>query len=417
MRGFEVVTSDDRIVGHVADVRDGYLIVESGHVRKARHPVPREFVHVVDEAAKAFVTVPRRVVMDAPEVDRKGFFDRRKAARHYGLAESYIAPSAEGRGETLGHDPRLGVRARAARPSIAGRRSESSCGPGTRTSTGPPRPLCSATGTSTGAARRPTRPTASSRKPCSARRARLGLVVRATPCDLHLGAGRAMKPGTRRCTRDASAFLAPPGDARVRPSTRTPRLDRGRASRRAPRRSARCTTRRARSGVPPCGSERTPCNRASGASITTRRGTVTNAFAASLTTWTNSRGTGCLGLAHIAPLRRSDTRRARLPRARAIRSVAPVPTSNPLIPASSRSLTLRIPRTCLCRRLSPWGRRCSLSKPAARVAAERSGAHRAPRLAAEARDRVRSRRKRLSSRIRSTGWRGDSSAAARRPRT
>ena len=38
MRGFEVVTSDDRLVGHVADVRDGYLIVESGHVRKADIP-------------------------------------------------------------------------------------------------------------------------------------------------------------------------------------------------------------------------------------------------------------------------------------------------------------------------------------------------------------------------------------------
>ena len=105
MRGYEVVTSDDKVVGHVADVRDGYLIVESGHVRKSRHPVPREFVHAVDEAAKAFVTVPRRVLMDAPEVDRKGFFDKREAASHYGLAESYIAPPAGGMGDSLGHDP------------------------------------------------------------------------------------------------------------------------------------------------------------------------------------------------------------------------------------------------------------------------------------------------------------------------
>src|SRR5207342_1422224 len=90
MRGFDVVTSDDQVVGRVADMRDGYLIVESGHLRKARHPVPHEFVHAVDQAAKAFVTVPRRVLMDSPEVNRKGFFDRRKAARHYGLAESCI---------------------------------------------------------------------------------------------------------------------------------------------------------------------------------------------------------------------------------------------------------------------------------------------------------------------------------------
>ena len=120
MRGFEVVTSDDRVVGHVADMRDGYLIVESGHLRKARHPVPREFVHAVDEAAKAFVTVPRRVVMDAPEVDRKGFFDRRKAARHYGLAESYIAPTTEGAARRSATIPPGGPSA-AAHPSIAGR--------------------------------------------------------------------------------------------------------------------------------------------------------------------------------------------------------------------------------------------------------------------------------------------------------
>ena len=104
MRGYEVVTSDDKVVGHVADVRDGYLIVDSGHMRKTRHPVPREFVHAVDEAAKAFVTVPRRVLMDAPEVDRKGFFDRRAAARHFGLAESYIAPTTGLGGDPLGHE-------------------------------------------------------------------------------------------------------------------------------------------------------------------------------------------------------------------------------------------------------------------------------------------------------------------------
>src|SRR5262245_51112266 len=72
VRGYEVVTSDDRVVGHVVDVRHGFLVVESGRIHKSRHPVPREFVHVVDEAAKAFVTVPRRILMDAPKVDKDG---------------------------------------------------------------------------------------------------------------------------------------------------------------------------------------------------------------------------------------------------------------------------------------------------------------------------------------------------------
>jgi hypothetical protein len=89
VRGYEVVTSDQRVVGRVADVRDGYLIVEAGRLHKSRRPVPREFVHPVDEAAKVFVTVPRRVLRDAPEVDAKGHFDLHEAARHYGLAASY----------------------------------------------------------------------------------------------------------------------------------------------------------------------------------------------------------------------------------------------------------------------------------------------------------------------------------------
>ena len=82
MRGYEVVTSDDRVVGHVVDVRHGFLVVESGRIHKSRHPVPREFVHVVDEAAKAFVTVPRRILMDAPKVDKDGEFDQATIQLH-----------------------------------------------------------------------------------------------------------------------------------------------------------------------------------------------------------------------------------------------------------------------------------------------------------------------------------------------
>jgi hypothetical protein len=127
MRGYEVVTSDDRVVGQVVDVRDGFLIVESGHLRKSRHPVPREFVHVVDEAAKAFVTVPKRVLMEAPRVDKRAGFDRAAAARHFGLAESYLQPPTEGEGESLAHDPAWGAdrdSIAAGRPAPEHRRAE-----------------------------------------------------------------------------------------------------------------------------------------------------------------------------------------------------------------------------------------------------------------------------------------------------
>ena len=127
MRGFEVVTSDDRVVGTVMDVRHGFLIVESGRLRKSRHPVPREFVHVVDEAAKAFVTVPRRILMDAPRVDKDGEFDRSAAARHFGLAESHLQPPTAGEGESLPHDPAWSAdrdSIAAGRPAAEHRRAE-----------------------------------------------------------------------------------------------------------------------------------------------------------------------------------------------------------------------------------------------------------------------------------------------------
>ena len=108
MRGYEVVTSDKRTVGRVVDVKDGYLIVESGRLRRSRRPIPREFVHAVDEAEMVFVTVPMRVLHDAPRVDRESRFDRNEAAWHYGLAETYAQPPKDGGGTSLPHDPAWG---------------------------------------------------------------------------------------------------------------------------------------------------------------------------------------------------------------------------------------------------------------------------------------------------------------------
>ena len=42
-----VVTSDDHKLGTVVDERDGCVIIESGHVFKSKHAIPREFLHDV----------------------------------------------------------------------------------------------------------------------------------------------------------------------------------------------------------------------------------------------------------------------------------------------------------------------------------------------------------------------------------
>jgi hypothetical protein len=99
VRGYEVVTSDDRRVGTVSDVRDGCLVVETGRLRRRRRPVPREFAHTVDEAGKVFVTVPRAALRDAPRVRRSGDFDVQEVARHYGLVAAYEGTGGRGPAE------------------------------------------------------------------------------------------------------------------------------------------------------------------------------------------------------------------------------------------------------------------------------------------------------------------------------
>ncbi len=76
------------------DVNDRYVVVESGRLWRSRRPIPREFAHAVDEAETVFVTVPRRLLRDAPTVDRRGRFDEERAARHFGLAHVQAPPAA-----------------------------------------------------------------------------------------------------------------------------------------------------------------------------------------------------------------------------------------------------------------------------------------------------------------------------------
>jgi hypothetical protein len=90
VRGYQVVTSDDRTVGRVADVQEEYVVVESGLLHR-RKPVPKEFVHLRNGDKKVFVTVQKSVLDDAPRVRRDGSFDVDEADRHYGLATALRA--------------------------------------------------------------------------------------------------------------------------------------------------------------------------------------------------------------------------------------------------------------------------------------------------------------------------------------
>jgi hypothetical protein len=82
MEGQTVVTSDDQKLGTVIAERDGCVIIETGHVFKTKHAIPREFVHEVDGTMRA--TVTKDVVDDSPKVDLDKW-DYSTIRLHYGL--------------------------------------------------------------------------------------------------------------------------------------------------------------------------------------------------------------------------------------------------------------------------------------------------------------------------------------------
>jgi hypothetical protein len=93
MEGYDVLTTDDDKVGHVVERRDGFLIVETGHLlTKHKHALPEQFAHV-DEGEKVVrITVSRDLVHDSPKVSDDDF-DALAVSRYYGLVEDGAADS------------------------------------------------------------------------------------------------------------------------------------------------------------------------------------------------------------------------------------------------------------------------------------------------------------------------------------
>src|SRR6476660_5830529 len=77
-----VVTSDDQKLGTVVAERDNCVVIETGHVFKTKHAIPRDFVHEVDGVLRA--TVTKDVVNDSPKVDLENW-DCGAVRLHYGL--------------------------------------------------------------------------------------------------------------------------------------------------------------------------------------------------------------------------------------------------------------------------------------------------------------------------------------------
>jgi hypothetical protein len=84
MEGQDVVTSDDHKIGTIVAERDGFAIVETGHVFKSKHAVPLEFLHEAEGVQRA--TVARELVADSPKLDGDEL-DADAVRMHYGLVD------------------------------------------------------------------------------------------------------------------------------------------------------------------------------------------------------------------------------------------------------------------------------------------------------------------------------------------
>jgi hypothetical protein len=69
MEGYDVVSNDDQKVGHVVDKQNGYLIVESGMLRKHRYAVPLDMAKTYGDDEVVRLTVSKQMVEEGPTVD------------------------------------------------------------------------------------------------------------------------------------------------------------------------------------------------------------------------------------------------------------------------------------------------------------------------------------------------------------
>jgi hypothetical protein len=71
VESYDVLTSDGQHFGHVAEVRNGYLVVEHGLLFKTQRAVPEALVTVDDESEIVHLVVSKEEVEDSPVPGRE----------------------------------------------------------------------------------------------------------------------------------------------------------------------------------------------------------------------------------------------------------------------------------------------------------------------------------------------------------
>jgi hypothetical protein len=97
MEGYEVVSVDDQKVGHVVGTNNGFLIVESGILRKTRRAVPLDAARSDPEEEVVRLTVTKKMVEEGPTVEDD--------ETDWGAVSDYFGRTSELEGQTAGVTP------------------------------------------------------------------------------------------------------------------------------------------------------------------------------------------------------------------------------------------------------------------------------------------------------------------------
>jgi hypothetical protein len=94
MEGYDVVSNDENKVGQVVGTHNGYLIVESGMLRKTKHAVPLDMARPDSDDEVVRLTISKEMVEEGPNIEDEGGWQA--VADYYGRSSELEGEAAAG---------------------------------------------------------------------------------------------------------------------------------------------------------------------------------------------------------------------------------------------------------------------------------------------------------------------------------
>jgi hypothetical protein len=144
--GYEVVTSEGDVIGHVVGRAGENFVVEHGRLHRVHHALPLAYADVDEEAHKVRTTLSKQMIEESPRLKDADDPTDREIAVYYGLASGFAQPDTKGEGVVNPDDPALGAEQQAFRSGVRGGQRgraymRDHMEPGTGALGGPPRPI------------------------------------------------------------------------------------------------------------------------------------------------------------------------------------------------------------------------------------------------------------------------------------